>query len=192
MTSTDTAAAFAGATNERNPSAKFHTIGTTYKGHITRIGEFTGINSYNGKEETAVTIDLVIESDVTTTDPKTSETYNYSAGDTVTLFCRTHLDGDVVPNGITRAVADAVRNAGRSGLPEVGGTLAVRYEADGQASKAGMNPPKVYRAQYAPPTATPSTQVGGPFDTPAPAAAPVEAPQAPAPSTPAGTGTELF
>lgn len=171
MTSIDTAAAFAGATNERNPSAKFHTIGDTYKGTIARVGEFSGVNDLNGKHETSVVIDLDTDNG------------------TYTLWCRTHLDGDVVPNGITRAVADAVRNAGKSGLPEVGGTLAVRYEADGQSSKPGMNPPKIYKAQYAPPTSTPSSQQGGPFDTPAP-----QAQQAPEPQqTPAAQpGSELF
>lgn len=173
MTSIDTAAAFAGATNERNPSAKFHTIGDTYKGTIARVGEFSGVNDLNGKHETSVVIDLDTDDGA------------------FTLWCRTHLDGDVVPNGITRAVADAVRASGRTGLPEVGGTLAVRYEADGQASKAGMNPPKVYKAQYAPPTGTPSSQAGGPFDTPAPA--PVQqAPQAPAEQPAPAASSDLF
>lgn len=182
MTSTDTAAAFAGATNERNPSAKFHQIGTTYKGRVTRVGEFSGVNDFNGKNETSVTIDLQLAEPVTGANVKTGEQFAFSAGDTVTLFCRTHIEDDVVPNGITRAVADAVRKAGRAGLPEVGGTLAVRYDADGQSSKAGMSPPKIFRAQYAPPAGMPTTQVGGPFDTPAPVPAPAQAAPAAAPA----------
>jgi hypothetical protein len=174
MTSIDTAAAFAGATNERNPSAKFHTIGDTYKGTVARVGEFSGVNDLNGKHETSVVIDLE------------------TADGTFTLWCRTHLDGDVVPNGITRAVADAVRAAGRTGLPEVGGTLAVRYDSDGQASKAGMNPPKIYRAQYAPPTSVPGSQAGGPFDQPAATAASPQ-PEAPtAQPAPQPTSDDLF
>ena len=171
MTSIDTASAFAGATNERSPSAKFDELGKTYKGRVARIGEFTGPNAFNGNEETSVTIDLECDD-----------------GETYTLWARTHINGDVVPNGITRAVADAVRAAGRNGLPEVGGQLAVRYDADGQATKAGMSPPKIYRAQYQPPTGMPATQAGGPFDTPA------QAPTTQAPPAPAGgaSGEDLF
>jgi hypothetical protein len=185
MSTIDTASAFAGATNERSPSAKFHTLGTTYKGRIARIDEFTGINSFNGKEETSVTIDIELAESTSTTDPKSGETFSFGAGDTVTLFCRTHLEGQVVPNGITRAIADAVRSTGRVGLPEVGGQLAVRYEANGQASKAGMSPPKIYRAQYQPPSSVPTTQQGGPFDssTPAPQAEQPQAAAAPQPSS---------
>lgn len=169
MTSIDTAAAFAGATNDRSPSAKFASIGDTYKGQITRVGEYSGLNDLNGKHETSVTIDLATE-----------------AGD-VTLWCRTHVDGAVVPNGITRAVADAVRAAGKSGLPEVGGTLAVRYDSDGQASKPGYTPPKIYKAKYEPPAGMPTTQAGGPFDS---SSAPAQAPAAP--SAPAPASDDLF
>ena len=170
MTSVDTAAAFAGATNERNPSAKFATIGDTYKGKVARVGEYSGINDLNGKHETSVVIGL--------------ETDDGS----YTLWCRTHLDNAVAPNGLTRAVADAVRAAGRSGLPEVGGDLAVRYEADGQASKTGFTPPKIYKAQYKPPTGVSGSQAGGPFD------APAQAPTTQAPPAPAASaeGEDLF
>ena len=158
MTSVDTAAAFAGATNERNPSAKFGTIGDTYKGTVARVGEYSGINDLNGKHETSVVIDLETDSG------------------TYTLWCRTHIDGTVAPNGLTRAIADAMRSAGRQGLPEAGGTLAVKYEADGQASKPGFTPPKLFRAQYQPPAGMPATQAGGPFDSqPAAQAAPAPA-----------------
>lgn len=164
MTTIDAASAFGSATNERNPSAKFSEIGTKYSGTIARVGEYTGTNDFSGKEETSVTIDLDL------------------GNETVTLWCRTHIESDVVPGGVTRAIADAVREAtGRSGLPAEGGRLVVEYYADGQASKAGMSPPKLYRAKYEPPTATPPSQQGGPFDSPAPApqqAAPVPAAEA--------------
>lgn len=53
-----------------------------------------------------------------------------------------------------RAVADAVRQVGAPGL-EVGGKLQVRYTGDGQASRPGQNPPKLYAAQYRRPEAQP-------------------------------------
>lgn len=46
-----------------------------------------------------------------------------------------------------KAVADAVRAVKAPGL-EVGGKLQVRYTGDGQASRSGQNPPKLYAAQY--------------------------------------------
>lgn len=45
------------------------------------------------------------------------------------------------------AIRDAVRPHG--GITQ-GGTLAVQYVGDGEA-KRGFNPPKLYRAEYAPP-----------------------------------------
>ncbi|WP_431903685.1 hypothetical protein [Nonomuraea sp. bgisy101] len=50
------------------------------------------------------------------------------------------------------AVRDAVRRSGAKGL-EVGGTLMITYTADGEAKKRAHNPPKIYSATYAPPSA---------------------------------------
>ena len=184
MTSIDTASAFAGATNDTNPSAKFYELGTTYKGKVTRIGENTSPNTLKKPpvEETSVIIDIELDTAVNGSNPQTGETFSFDAGDTVTLWCRTHIEGNVVPNGITRAIADAVRAAGKSGLPEVGGTLAIRFDSTGQAKTAGHNPPKIYRAQYQPPVA--GSQAGGPFDAPAQAAPAQEVPAAPAAPAP--------
>lgn len=51
---------------------------------------------------------------------------------------------------LTGAVRDAVRKAGAKGL-EVGGTLTVTYTGDGVAEKRGINPPKLYAADYTKP-----------------------------------------
>ena len=172
MSTIDTASAFGSATNERSPSARFANHGDKYSGTITRVGEFTGPNQFSGKEETSVTIDLDLGDEI------------------VTLWCRTHIDGDVVPGGITRAIADAVReNTGRSGLPVEGARLAVEYYADGQASKAGMSPPKLYRARYEAPTSTSASQQGGPFDAPATQPAPAPQQAAPQPAAEAAPAT---
>lgn len=48
---------------------------------------------------------------------------------------------------LTEAVREAVRKSGAKGL-EVGGTLAVKYTGDGEQTKRGFNPPKLYAAQY--------------------------------------------
>jgi hypothetical protein len=55
-----------------------------------------------------------------------------------------------VKNAMKKAIADAVRKAGAKKL-DVGGVLSVRYTADGEAAKKGINPPKLYTAQYTPP-----------------------------------------
>lgn len=48
------------------------------------------------------------------------------------------------------ALRDAVRNAGENGIA-IGGKIAVRYDGDGEASRQGFNPPKLYRVSYQPP-----------------------------------------
>jgi len=53
---------------------------------------------------------------------------------------------------MTAAVRDAVRAAGAKGL-ERGGQLTVTYTGDGVAERRGINPPKLYAASYAPPSA---------------------------------------
>jgi len=50
------------------------------------------------------------------------------------------------------AVADAVRKTGAKQL-EVGGKLSVTYVRDGEQTKRGFNPPKLYAATYSPPSA---------------------------------------
>jgi len=52
------------------------------------------------------------------------------------------------------AIGTAVRAAGASSV-EVGGKLAMAFTGEGEA-KAGMNAPKLFTAQYQPPTAEPT------------------------------------
>lgn len=68
-----------------------------------------------------------------------------------------------------RAIRDAVSKA-QAGTVEIGGTLAIRYDRDGEASKPGFTPPKLFVAQYKPPASTPSADLLG-ADTPAAAPA---------------------
>ncbi len=66
------------------------------------------------------------------------------------------VDGDdgerqlFVKGQMQKAVGEAVRKAGVTGLA-AGGTLAVQFSGLGEATGAGLNPPKVFVAQYAPP-----------------------------------------
>jgi hypothetical protein len=60
-----------------------------------------------------------------------------------------------VKGQMQNAVRDAVIAAGVDKLEE-GGTLAVQYQSDGEPPKRGMNAPKLYKAQYKPPSITPA------------------------------------
>lgn len=60
-----------------------------------------------------------------------------------------------VKGDMQRAVREAVKASGAKSF-EIGGTLAVQYVGDGQA-KSGLNAPKLYRAEYAPPSPTAAT-----------------------------------
>lgn len=54
-----------------------------------------------------------------------------------------------------QAVRDAIKTAGAAKI-EVGGTLAVKYDSDGEPPKKGFNAPKQYLAKYEPPVAAPA------------------------------------
>lgn len=57
-----------------------------------------------------------------------------------------------VRGAMLKAVRQAVRAARAKGL-EVGGRLTVTYSGDGEPTKRGFNPPKLYVADYTPPSA---------------------------------------
>jgi hypothetical protein len=77
---------------------------------------------------------------------------------------------------LTAAVRDAVRRAGAKGL-EVGGTLTVTYTGDGVAERKGINPPKLYAADYAQPdrAAAANAALGLATEQPSPVAAAIPA-----------------
>lgn len=73
---------------------------------------------------------------------------------------------------LTGAVRTAVRASGARGI-HTGGTLTVTYTGDGEQKERGLNPPKLYSAQYIPPAVS-FQGVAGPGAAPA-------APVSPAP-----------
>lgn len=98
-----------------------------------------------------------------------------------------------VKGNLLKAVREAIRKAGAKGL-DVGGTLTVTYSGDGEVTKRGFNPPKLYTASYVPPVKQAATEFvngGQPAAAPAqPVAQPVPATQ-PA-TTPAGVGADAL
>lgn len=90
---------------------------------------------------------------------------------------------------LTAAVRDAVRKAGGKGL-EVGGTLTVTYTGDGPQEKRGINPPKLYAAEYVKPDPAVAANAAlglaeAAAPTPAPVATPPVAPPVAQPAAPA-------
>lgn len=55
-----------------------------------------------------------------------------------------------------KAVKAAV-SAAQAPTVDIGGTIAIKYDSDGEASKPGFTPPKLYSAQYRPPAVTPGS-----------------------------------
>lgn len=89
-----------------------------------------------------------------------------------------------VKGAMHTAVRDAIKASGASGI-DIGGQIAVKYDRDGTPKQNGYTPPKLYTAQYAPPSpaAAANDMLGAaPADEPAPAAAPAPAPAAAQPA----------
>lgn len=112
-----------------NPAVKFPTIGSSIKGVIVGTPRVVTTPSLDtGEPEKKLVIELCDDN-----------------GELWALW--------VKAGWMATAVRDAVTKAGATGLLE-GGTLVVKYSADGEQKKAGLNPPKIYEAAYKPPAPT--------------------------------------
>lgn len=108
------------------PSAKFANVGDSVKGVIVGTPRVvTTPNIQSGDPEKKLVIEMCTDD-----------------GEMVALW--------VKAGWMATAVRDAVTKSGATGLLE-GGTLVVKYSADGEQKKAGFNPPKIYEAAYKPP-----------------------------------------
>lgn len=127
------------------PAAKFPDIGATIIGMITKPPKMRQV-----------------------TDPATGEVKRWQSGDPqmqIVIDLQTELNDPTIPddNGertlwckglMMNAVRDAVRRAGARGL-EVGGVIQVTYTGDGEPTKKGFRGPKLYAANYTPPSQAP-------------------------------------
>jgi hypothetical protein len=150
-------------------AARFDGIGVTVTGRILDV---------TAKQQT----------DFTTGEPKFWPNGDAMYQVLVRLQTEQHEDGDddgvrtlyVKGKSLTGAVREAVRGAGAKGL-EVGGTLTVTYTGDGVSEKRGINPPKLYAAEYVKPDPAAAANQALGLAAPEPAAAqpaPVAAPAA--------------
>lgn len=170
-------------------SATFPTVGTSYSGTITRVGE--------PQQQK---------------DPADGKPKTYDDGNPVMVLpveiqtsVREDADDDGkrtiwVASGIRFAVRDAVRKAGAKGLRE-GGMLTITLTTVDAPTRPGINGVKHYAASYTPPAATAAADAftaGTPesapdFAQPAQAApAAPAAPSTPEPTTPAAQAKELI
>jgi hypothetical protein len=116
-------------------AAKFETIGTVHKGTVisreTRQQKDYATGTPKTWDDGSPMLEVVIDLDV--------------AGEIepTTLYVR---------GAMLRAIREAVQKSGAHTV-EIGGTLAVQYQSDGEPSKPGFTAPKLYVAQYKPPAA---------------------------------------
>jgi len=114
---------------------KFESIGDTAKGSITNL------TTQQAR-------------DFKTQKPKTYEDGNPIMQIVITLRQDDDEETRVfVKPAMKAAIRDAVATSGADGL-SVGGRLAVRYTADEPPEQPGLNPKKLFTAQYEPPNTT--------------------------------------
>jgi len=124
------------------PAAKFDQIGVSITGTLTREPEAAQQTDFRTKlpetwKDGSPKMQIIVQLATTLRDPQRQDDDG-----TRSLYIKgKHL---------TDAIRQAVRQSGANGL-HTGGQLTVRYIADGPA-EAGLNPPKLYQAQYQPPT----------------------------------------
>lgn len=157
-------------------SAKFPEVGTTVTGTIAREPEVQQQRDFSTSElkfwddgKPMQQLQVVLATDER--DPSVADDDGERA-----LY---------VKGNLLKAVREAIRKAGAKGL-DVGGTLSVTYAADGEASKRGFSPPKLYTAVYTPPVKKAAAEfVNGGQPAPAPVKPAVPAaPAQPAAATP--------
>lgn len=139
-------------------SAKFEHIGSSITGRIARAPEVrqqtdltTGEPSTWPSGEPKMQLVIALQTDQR--DPETPDDDGIRA---------VYVKG----KSLTEAVRSAVKKAGAKGI-EVGGTLTVTYVSDGEVTKRGFNPPKLYSATYAPPSAQAANEFLGVTQPPA-------------------------
>lgn len=151
------------------PSAKFPEVGATVTGRITQRPEVQQQRDFDTGElltwddgTPRKQVKVVLATDER--DPEIPDDDGTRA-----VYVKANLQ---------KAVQQALRKAGAR--LEVGGVLTITYVADGEVKRRGMNPPKLYVAEYVPPTAAAVDEALG--QPAAPAAVPAAAPAAPAPA----------
>lgn len=109
-------------TGDFSPGFKFANVGDTCKGVVVGAPRIVDNTDLNGNPQRSLVVDV-------DTDDGTFAVWLPSG------------------KGITRAVSKAVKDAGATGIVE-GAKLAVKYTGNGEATKPGFSPPKLFEAKY--------------------------------------------
>lgn len=124
-----------------SPALKFDTVGTSYTGTV--VAEPTASQQTDFRTKVPETwpdgspkMQVLVQLSTSLRDPQKPEDDG-----TRTLYIK--------GRELTNAVRAAVRATGANGI-HTGGTLTVTYVGEGQAQQ-GLNPPKLFTAQYQPP-----------------------------------------
>ena len=136
------------------PAAKFPTVGTIVRGEIvdtavTQQRDFATGELKAWKNDGSPMMQAVITIQTDQRDPEIDDDNGQRR-----LF--------VSSRSMREAIRDAVRTAGGNHL-EVGGKFAVQYTGDGEAER-GLNPPKLYKAEYKVPEPAAAGDGGGLID----------------------------
>lgn len=124
------------------PSAKFDMIGTVVKGTVVHSEVTQQTDFQSGQKKTWPSGDPMYQVVVTLQTDQRDPSVEDDDGQR-----RVFVKGQM-----QAAVREALRKA--NAKLEVGGTFAVQYVSDEPASQRGMNPKKVYRAEYVAPSPT--------------------------------------
>jgi hypothetical protein len=165
------------------PALKFETVGTSHTGTVAAEPTASQQTDFRTKApetwpDGSPKMQVLVQMSTTLRDPAKPEDDG-----TRTLYIK--------GKELTNAVRAGIQASGANGL-HTGGVLTVAYIADGQA-QPGMNPPKLYVAQYQPPAASFAGVTAPAAAAPAPvAAAPAAMAQQPAIACPPGVDPAMW
>ena len=129
------------------PSAKFENVGDKVSGEIINVETKQQTDLKDGTPKTwddgSPMWQVVVTLQTDERDPEITDDEGRRA---------IYVKGSMKYASMAKAVADAVRASGAKTL-EVGGTLAVQFTGEGEATSRGFNPPKLYAAAYKAPVA---------------------------------------
>jgi hypothetical protein len=125
-----------------SPAAKFPEVGTVIRGRVIGQRKQQSKDMASGELKTWDDGSPVWEIVFTLATDDRDDSIENDDG-TRRLFARGQM---------LKAIGDALRKA-RWSAPLAGGTLAVKYVRDGEQTKRGFSPPKLFAAIYEPPAA---------------------------------------
>lgn len=129
---------------QTSPAAAFNELGQGYDGKIVAIDQRQQTDPKNGQVKYFASGDPMTQWVITLEQSDGQTTQLYAKGG---RFKAEKGTGESMLN----AIASAIKAAGAASL-DVGGRLAVKWTGEGEA-RPGLNAPKLYTAQYAPPPA---------------------------------------